>query len=324
MMISKLKVLGVVALAGALGLGGARALARHFGAVSADPQPATNAPKTNDQRTAVLRSVDKIDELLDGVERRNRDLQTELQALRKEIVALRSEETKAFGTRASDTTPARNGVEVRSIDRAKKSSDNAKEAGEKLAGQEEGGMDGGTFDQGPAHFRNGQALLIVSPLGDKVALYNTNLGKGLALRLSEVAGTKQTVTPIFSGPIIALSIKGPNVSRVAVAINLGRWYPQDLRVPVENATPIIGNGTVYYFSGRYVYAFGAAGTEPGWDVLELPEGSHARPSVAPDGLTVGHGSHIYLFKNWSHKWTDIDTNAILDAPPVKATEGAKK
>jgi hypothetical protein len=247
-----------------------------------------------------------------------------LQALRKEIVALRSEETKAFGIRALDTTPARIGVEVRGIDRAKKSNDNAKEAGDKLAGQEEGGMDGGTFDQGPAHFRSDQLLVIVSPLGDKVALYNTNLGKSLALRLSEVAGTKQTVTPVFSGYITALSIKGPKVSRVAVAVNPERWFPQDLRVPVENATPIIGNGTVAYFLGRYVYAFGVAGGKPGWDVLELPEGSHARPSVDPDGLTVGHGSHLNRFKSWSHKWTDIEMDAILDAPPVNATEAAKK
>ena len=47
-------------------------------------------------------------------------------------------------------------------------------------------------------------------------------------------------------------------------------------------------------------------------------------SVDSDGLRIGHGSHFYLFENWSHKWTDINTNAILDAPPVNATEGAKK
>jgi hypothetical protein len=145
-----------------------------------------------------------------------------------------------------------------------------------------------------------------------------------AYAVSEVAGTKQTVTPIFSGPIIALTIQGPKVSRVAVAINLARWYPQDLREPVENATPIIRNGTVCYFSGRYVYAFGVAGTEAGWDVIELPEGSHARPSVDPGELAVGHGSHLYVFKNRTHRWTDINMNAILDAPPVNATEGAKK
>jgi hypothetical protein len=208
--------------------------------LSSRPRIATDAPKTNDQRTAVLRSVDKIDELLDCVERRNRDLQTELQALLKEIVALRSEETKAFGTRASDTTPAQKGVEVRSIDRAEKSSDNAKQAGEKLAGQEEGGMDGGTFDQGPAHYRNNQFLLVVSPLGDKVGLYDTQTQKSQPLRLSDGERKKPTVTPNFSGEIVALSVQGEKVSRVAVAI-YGRWYPQDLREPAISATPMIGN-----------------------------------------------------------------------------------
>ena len=112
MMISKFKVLGVAALAGVMAVGGARSLARQFGAAERGPQPATDAPKSNDQPTDLLRSVDKIDDLLDDVERRNRDLQTELRALRKEIVALRSAESKEFYTRARVTTPQRKGIDV--------------------------------------------------------------------------------------------------------------------------------------------------------------------------------------------------------------------
>jgi hypothetical protein len=104
----------------------------------------------------------------------------------------------------------------------------------------------------------------------------------------------------------------------------GRWYPQDLREPAISAAPIIGNRMAAYALGRYVYAFGAGLGNPGWDVLELPKGSQRMLSVDSDGLRIGHGSHIYLFENWSYKWTDIDTNAILDAPPVNATEEAKK
>ena len=56
-------------------------------------------------------------------------------------------------------------------------------------------------------------------------------------------------------------------------------------------------------------------TEPRWDVLELPIGSHPSTVFDPDGsLRVGHGSHIYLFNVAAGKWTDIDTNAILNAP----------
>jgi hypothetical protein len=104
----------------------------------------------------------------------------------------------------------------------------------------------------------------------------------------------------------------------------GRWYPHDLSEPAISATPIIGDKMAVYALGRYVYAFGAGAGNPGWDVLELPKGSQPMLSVDSDGLRIGHGSHIYLFENWSHKWTDIDTNAILDAPPFNATEGAKK
>jgi hypothetical protein len=183
-------------------------------------------------------------------------------------------------------------------------------------------MDGGTIDQGPTHYRNNQFLLVVSPLGDKVGLYNTQTQKSQPLRLGDGERKKPTVTPNFSGEIVALSVQGEKVSRVAVAIN-GRWYPQDLREPAISATPIIGNQMVMYVLGRCVYAFGAGAGNPGWDVLELPKGSQPRPSVDSNALRIGHGSHIYLFKNWTHKWTDIDANAILDAPPVNATEGTK-
>jgi hypothetical protein len=133
-MISKLKVLGVVALAGALGVGGARALARQFGAVSAGPQPATTAATANDRQTALLRSVDKIDRLLDDEVRRNRDLQTELRALREEIAALPSADSKAAATGRSVSAPEPRAVEAQSSESPEKPSERAKLSGQTLTG----------------------------------------------------------------------------------------------------------------------------------------------------------------------------------------------
>jgi Sigma-70, region 4 len=90
MMISKFKMLGAAALAGVLAVGGARTLGRQFGAPTPGMGPAPADSKPNDRQTVLLRSADKIDGLLDDLEHRNRDVQSELRALREEILALRS------------------------------------------------------------------------------------------------------------------------------------------------------------------------------------------------------------------------------------------
>jgi RNA polymerase sigma factor (sigma-70 family) len=341
MMISNFKILGAAALAGVLAIGGARTMARQFGAMSADPQSAPSASKASDRRTDLLKSVDKIDDLLDDVERRNRDLQTELRALRKEIVALRSAELNSIGTIASHPTSERKGVDVRNTSSAQRIADQSAEPTESQEGQSErarpeGQLDPGPtqseravnvsrFDPGPTYFRSDQFFVIVSSHGDKVALYHGAGWESQPLRLSDGKRTKQTVTPRFSGGLMALRIKGPKVSRIAVSTADGTWYPQDLREPVEFAEPIMEkNGIIAYVLGRYVYAFGALGATPRWDVLELPAGSHPRLTVDANGLTVGHGDHIYLFNGASGQWSDIDTNAIFDAPQGKETEEGRE
>jgi hypothetical protein len=47
-------------------------------------------------------------------------------------------------------------------------------------------------------------------------------------------------------------------------------------------------------------------------VLELPEGAQASPAIDSDSIRVASGTHLYLFQSGTGKWTDIDTNAILD------------
>ena len=113
MMISKFKVIGTLTLAGILALGGVRTVAHQFGAATAESQTAA-VPETNERQSSLLRSVNRIDDLLDDIERRNRDVQTELRALRQEIVALRSDDRrrqhqrhsgKLIGVRRSEACP---------------------------------------------------------------------------------------------------------------------------------------------------------------------------------------------------------------------------
>jgi RNA polymerase sigma factor (sigma-70 family) len=329
MMISKFTVLGAAALAGVLALGGARTLARQLGTSGPDPRPIAEAPKPSDPQSALLRSVEKIDDLLDDVERRNRDLQTEVRALRKEIIALRSagSATSSVATTSTTSTTAgpvsalqRKGIDPRSPARTTDPAPGAKMADDMPATQMPGTTAVSLVDQAPGQFRHQQFLFVVSPRGDKVARYNTLDGTSRSLRLSDEPGTKHSVLPVFGANLVALSITGPKISRIAVLSSAdGRWYSQDLREPAQNATPIVGAHIAAYTIGRYVYAFSTMPIKPRWDVLELPAGSHPRPFMDSDGLRVGHGSHIYIFTA-AGKWSDIDTNALLDAPQGKETE----
>jgi hypothetical protein len=259
MMISKLKIVGVAALICVLTVGGVHTLARQNGATKAAP-PAV--PKSSDGQDFLLQSVDKLDALLDDLDRRNRDLQTELRALRKEILSRRSAESTTVSNVAQIPAAERKGVDVRSLKRAKKVVNQAaKPLVGKLAGMGPGGMMGGmrssNVEAGPAHFQNNALIVIVSPSGDKVASYNIQSGESRSLRLCDVAGTKQTVIPVFGNGVTALSVMGPKVARIAATTNSGSyddggWYHQDLREPVENATPMVRDSMAAYPLGRYI------------------------------------------------------------------------
>ena len=97
-----------------------------------------------------------------------------------------------------DPRPERKGSDVRSTDRAKNRDAQARPA-------KKPGAHGESASWRPARSRTSPfseraVPLIVSPLGDKVALYNTANRKSLP-RLSDVEGIKQTVTPVFGSTI---------------------------------------------------------------------------------------------------------------------------
>ena len=171
------------------------------------------------------------------------------------------------------------------------------------------GEDRETSAAPPHYIRYGKALVVRSHAGDRVTLYNTESKQSL-----ELLGPKDPpveLTPIYGQGLMALGLKGPKITRIAVAENASGWHVQDLRQPVEGRLmPIVSQGVAVYGAGRYVYAFGTESHR--WDAAELPEGVRATPVVGPNTATVEGRGHLYTFTARTGKWDHIDLKAILD------------
>jgi hypothetical protein len=181
-------------------------------------------------------------------------------------------------------------------------------AGPMMGGMGRGGV--GAKDR-PRYIQTSQLIVVSSPEGDTVTAYSTETGKAKPLRLAKARDTKLKVVPIVSQGLAALYLKGPKITRIAAFSVLdGTWYPQDLREPVDQAGPIVGESLAAYGIGRRIYAFSSVAKR--WDVLELPEGAVAKPDLGTDAITCEHNGHLYVFSVKTGKWEDIDTRAAPD------------
>jgi len=164
----------------------------------------------------------------------------------------------------------------------------------------------------PRYFRQGSFLIVVSPVGDRATLYNLDTKKSESLELSGSKEGPLEVTPVLGENLVALLLKGPKVTRIAIADTAsGTWHSQALRKPFEGqAVPIVAPGIVIYKVGRDVYAYSTE-TER-WDMAELPEGSRALPTIVRGTATIESHGHIYTFAGKTGKWDHVDVRAILD------------
>jgi hypothetical protein len=164
----------------------------------------------------------------------------------------------------------------------------------------------------PRYFRQGSFVIVSSPVGDRVTLYSFETKKAESLELSGSKDAPLEVTPILGQNLVALMLKGPKVTRIAVADTAsGTWHSQELRKPVEGrAVPIVASGVVVYDLGREVYAY--SDEAKSWDVALLPEGIRAMPFVGPGAATIETDGHIYTFTGKTGKWDHVDIRAILD------------
>lgn len=69
----------------------------------------------------------------------------------------------------------------------------------------------------PRYFRQGSSVIIISPVGDRAMLYNLETKKAESLELSGTKEAPLEVTPILAQNVVALMLKGPKVTRIAVA-----------------------------------------------------------------------------------------------------------
>ena len=169
----------------------------------------------------------------------------------------------------------------------------------------------------PRYFRQGNSLIVISSVGDRVTLFDLETKKSQSLELSGSKDAPLEVTPIIAQNLVALRLKGSGITRIAVAdTESGTWHPQGLRSPIEGrAVPIVAPGVVVYNLGRDVYAYGAEAQR--WDVAELPEGARTLPFVGPGTATIDSQGHIYTFSSKTGKWGHFDVRAILDVGGAK-------
>ena len=161
----------------------------------------------------------------------------------------------------------------------------------------------------PRYFRQGSLIIVVSPVGDRATLYNLDTKKSESVELSGSKEGPLEVSPVLGDNLVALLLKGPKVTRIAIADTAsGTWHAQDLRKPFDGqAVPIMAPGIVIYKVGRDVYAYSTE-TER-WDMAELPEGSRAMPSIVRGTATIESNGHIYTFAGKTGKWDHVDVRA---------------
>jgi hypothetical protein len=161
----------------------------------------------------------------------------------------------------------------------------------------------------PLYFRHGQALVVRSQAGNRIALYN--MENQQSLELSGPRDAPLEVTPVYGGNLMALALRGPKITRIAVADDASGWHVQELRQPVDGRVmPIVAQGIAVYSVGRYVYAYAVEAHR--WDVAELPDGLRATPTVGPNNASIEGQGHIYTFEAKTGKWEHIDVRKVLE------------
>ncbi len=293
MMITKLKILSVAALACVLAAGGLHTFARQVVGAGKTSSNMGAEPQADDRQAALIHTVDKLQADLDKSVWLNAKLQTELQDLRANLELLRASQPVAGKAKFTSEKAKAEGPTTSNVDH------------EKL------------FTQA------GDLIFAASSGGDKVVAHRIGTGESMSLRLHAPGDAPLVVTPLV-GPIsVSLLMEGPKIVRIAV-FNLrdSKWYPQDLREPFAGKVyPIVGSDIVVYSLGRRAYAFSLRAQR--WDVAELPDGASVQPIVSPGSATLRWKNHIYIFSSESGKWKYIDIDAIVAGADDEEKETTK-
>jgi len=313
MTIFRFKVFGTATLAGALALGGVQTFGQ-FGGIGGGsaPEAPRAEPKDDDRQDTLRRKADKIQAELIASVRRTAELRKLLEDVRAELNAPRVPPTATATTEAT-------------------------EPGARTLGHMRPGDSQGVPGE-PRVTRFDNLIIATSPEGERIAIHNRDTGVTSSLRLPASKEAPLEVTPVFGTTVLALSLKGQKITKVAAANAIeGRWYTQELREPAESeAVPTVRGDVVVYGLGRYAYAFSPQARR--WDVVELPPGVKAEPLwddykftpsvkgapiISSGKVTVKGGGHIFTFNSQTGKWIDFDLNAILKTPADEDSKSEK-
>jgi RNA polymerase sigma factor (sigma-70 family) len=289
MMLTKLKVLAGATLACVITLGGWKSYAFQFGGAGAAPPPRKAVAKADDRQAALLRAVDRIQADLQESARRNAELQKQVETLRAELQALRSNTPPAAGEETPRPEEPRESKTPETLGKSQTAA-------------------------APSYFWLGDdAIMVTAPEGDRITVYYPATKTASSYRLSEDRTNPHEVTPIATPDVVALMVSGPKITQLGVFLPREKqWYPLKLREPVDEASPVISPGTCVYNLGRRIYAF--TSTAKRWDVVEFPEGAEPRPyAQRPGSISYENDGHIYTFNARTGQWEDLDLRAILDA-----------
>jgi len=293
MMITKLKILGVAAVACVLAAGGIHTFARQFGGAGGTSRTAGADLTPEVRQNALVHTVDRLQADLDRSVQLNAKLQKELLDLRSNMEALHASQPAAAKTKSS---PA-----IAKTERPRTSN----------------------AQQETPYTQVADLIFAASSGGDKVVAYRIGSGESRSLRLHAPGDAPLHVAPIVGPSTVSLMIEGPKIARIAVFdLTDSKWYPLDLREPVAGkAMPLVGPDIIVYSLGRRACAFSLPARR--WGVAELPEGASAAPIVSPGSATLRWKGHFYIFSSESGRWKHIDIDAITAGADDEDKENAK-
>ena len=342
MMITKMKVVGGMLLAGVLtiGVGGAAAWQIRDGE--------SGAPKTEQQggeakpfdaledvraigaemnkQIAELEAKRRVRETLDA---ETAELEASISELREKLrVAIRDMNFRPGGPLAketkSDATPKAEAVGPGALGSGRAAPDPTV-AGMRGGGAMGPGLGGGRGGLGGGGMMGGMPakpsiariestnfLIVQKPGQNQLHAYDNETGAWSSYTVPEGV----TVTPILSGAIAVLFPKGKEIRQLAAYVGkTSRWYPLDLETPIEgSAVPVVGHDLAAYAVGNRVFAF--SGTAGKWGTIELEEGAKPLASVGTNRVTVEYKDHLYLFSAKTGEWSDFDagTGQVVEPP----------
>jgi RNA polymerase sigma factor (sigma-70 family) len=155
---------------------------------------------------------------------------------------------------------------------------------------------------------------------DRVTVLNTETG----FRSTHRFPSKLTrIMPVWNGSL-AFVLEGPEVQQILVwSFDDKKWYPQDLKEPVTEASPAVDLEEVIYEIDRFFYIFSSQARK--WSTLELKRGKAQNILLVKDQQTgkrtYQEGTILHTYDPKTGEWTEFDTDGPdVVNPPAPASK----